>query len=140
MSKLLGLMILIGLLAPNFAYTPGLPYRGSLILIQNNTLVRGQIWASDLKSIIELDYPELYDIIVCESNWRNVCNQKYGCPAGQGIAQIIPSTWEFVQANGVKVGSPFNEEDNLKAAIWLYERYGNKPWLQSQSCWNYDHN
>lgn len=88
-----------------------------------------------LIGLIRENLPELYQIITCESRWRNICNQKYGCYAGIGLAQIIPSTWKLVQKNGLGVEDPFNEVENLKAAIWLYEVYGNKPWLQSAKCW-----
>ena len=137
---------------PQTAIAPEIPYLSEFVIIQGNSVkaiispqtpnfaIYGALVGKDdviyLLEQLREEYPELYRIIKCESNFRpNVCSYK-GCYAGMGLAQIIPSTWKLVQKNGLKVGDPFNAEDNLTAAIWLYETYGNKPWLQSQKCWD----
>ena len=103
-----------------------------------NTAVYGTMTGSenDLYWKVWLEYPELFDIITCESGWRpEVCNEDYGCRSGQGLAQFIPTTWKYIQDKEVKVDDPFNIEDNLTAAIWLYSNEGNYHWKQSESCW-----
>ena len=150
---MLGLLIFIVFLGlPKSAFAPTIPYQSEFYLIEENSIKAAispcfnakfglmsdffdEIDVEYLKELIREKYPELNRIIECESNWKNICNQKYGCYAGIGLAQIIPSTWKFAKLNGLAVDDPFNEVDNLLTAIWLYENYGNKPWSQSQKCW-----
>lgn len=104
-----------------------------------NTTVYGAMTGpeSDLYWEVRIEYPELFDIITCESGWRpEVCNEDYGCRSGMGLAQFIPTTWKYIQDKEVKVDDPFNIEDNLTAAIWLYSNEGNYHWSQSESCWS----
>ena len=139
-------------LSPTIIQAPTIPYQSEFYLIEESSVKAivnpcfdakfgllsdffKEIDVEYLKELIREKYPELNRIIECESNWKNICNQKYGCYAGIGLAQIIPSTWKFAKLNGLAVDDPFNEVDNLLTAIWLYENYGNKPWLQSQKCW-----
>jgi hypothetical protein len=58
-------------------------------------------------------------IIDCESKWRNVCNGAYGCNAGQGVAQLIPTTVKFCENKLGKKIDPFNIEDSLECAMYL---------------------
>lgn len=78
-----------------------------------------------------LDYEQaelLSRIITCESGWQNICNQKYGCKAGQGIVQLIPSTVKYCEEKLGKPIDPFNEEDALECASWLLENEGVEHW------------
>ena len=104
-----------------------------------NTAVYGALTGpeSELYMEVWVDYPELFDIITCESGWRSkVCNKEYGCQSGMGLAQFIPTTWDHIKSKGVKVADPFNVGDNLTAAIWLYTNEGSYHWSQSESCWS----
>ncbi len=94
-----------------------------------------------------LSYSEkilLDKIIECESNWRNVCNQQYGCKAGAGVAQLIPSTTKYCSENLEKKIDPLNERDSLECAAWLLTRtpqahfHWGKPdsWWGSYFCWH----
>ena len=127
-----------------------------LVMVQGNSLqaisppffpqiqVLGALVGSDSEDLfwkIWQDYPELYRIIECESNWKSVCN-KNGCKYGQGLGQIIPTTWKRMQQE-IGVGDdPLNPEDNLRATLWLYENEGNRHWgfegaeWGSWTCWH----
>ena len=61
----------------------------------------------------------LNKIAECESGWRNICNQKYGCGAGQGVFQLIPKTVKTCEKNLGKKIDPFNKEDSIECASWL---------------------
>ena len=75
------------------------------------------------------DIADLLDkIIECESNWKNVCNQKYGCNAGMGLAQLIPQTVKYCEKNLGRKIDPFNKQDNLECAFWLLENEGWRHW------------
>ena len=146
------------------AYSPTIFYQQELALIQSNTLVSvylfqignapvsyskavlGALYEKDdidyLKELIKGKYPELAKIIKCESNWQNICNKKYGCNAGQGLAQLVPSTVKYCEQELNKIINPFNEKDNLECALFLYTTEGNWHWGTPTSdwgtwkCWN----
>ena len=132
-------------LFPAVAQSPSnLPFQeleGTLILIQGNSLVRSHSGAlqNDLeRQLWEVadKYPELERIIFCESSGReNVCSYK-GCNAGMGLAQIIPSTLKYCEEKLDKRLNPFDGEDNLECALWLYLNEGTKHWNSSKNCWN----
>ena len=133
---------------PNYAKAPDNINTDQLILVNGNTLVAvstptypkisilGAIIGglNDLYWEVELDYPLLSKIINCESGWRNVCNAK-SCNQGQGLGQIIPTTWKYVQTK-IDIGNdPMDIEDNLRASIWLFENEGTDPWGYEGAKW-----
>jgi len=145
----LGLLLLIAFLVwlPSEVKAPkNLPFQeleGTLILIQGNSLSceanRAIIWGikKELEETIT-KYPELERIIFCESSWReDICSYK-GCNAGMGLSQIIPSTLRYCEKKLGKELNPFNGQDNLECAIWLYENEGTKHWKPSRHCWDID--
>ncbi len=78
---------------------------------------------------IEIDQAILLNqIIECESGWRNVCNAQYGCRAGQGVAQLIPTTVKYCETKLGKSIDPFNEQDSLECAAWLLSNEGSRHW------------
>ena len=79
--------------------------------------------------------PELaLKIAECESNFRNVCNEKYGCSSGIGIYQILQSTFDEV----VVGWSPHNIKENISVAIWLMSEGELWRWQPSKHCWHKD--
>ena len=148
-------MILAGLL---IAINPALapienPKPTELLYIQNNALVaQSSSWIPSFYalsspysddtgkidlSLVQEKYPELYRIIFCESSFReNVCSYK-GCWAGMGLAQIIPSTKKYCEEKLGQIIDPFNPDDNLTCALWLYLNEGTKHWKSSETCWAY---
>lgn len=139
----MGFLLLWLLVTPGIGLTPTDNYN-ELVIFQGNT-IRAIVSPYYLKPPILasiFSYPELTKIIKCESNWQNVCNQKYGCSAGQGLAQLIPKTVKYCEQKLGKIIDPFNEEQNLECALWLYENEGTNHWgcedcnWGSFKCWN----
>ena len=105
-------------------------------------MVEGKSVASLLN---QLEVPKLlYEIIKCESRWNpEVCSYA-GCKAGMGLAQLIPSTVKYCEEKIGKKIDPFNADDNLECAIWLYENEGTHHWgyeevkdeWGSYNCWS----
>jgi len=79
-------------------------------------------------------------IIWCESNGRpDVCNQQYGCGAGMGLFQLIPSTVKYCEGKLEKTIDPFNPDDNYECGMWLLENEGPHHWGTETSWWgSYD--
>ena len=81
-----------------------------------------------------------YRIIECESNFcYDVCNEEFGCIAGQGLAQLIPSTVEYCEKKLGKDIDPFNPQDNLECALWLYRNEGTRHWGCIDCSWGSYH-
>ena len=106
--------------APNFAVYGVLIGQGEIIYLLEQ---------------IKWKYPELYRIIKCESSFRNICNQKYGCKAGIGLAMIIPSTGKHCEKELGRKLDLLNPQDNLDCAIYLYVNEGNYHWGTPISNW-----
>ena len=136
---------------PLTASAPTIPYERELVCIQDNSVVAmsapvthnfviygalmGKNDIIDLLEQIREKYPELYKIIKCESNFRNVCNQKYGCRAGTGLAMIIPTTGKYCEEKLGRKLDLLNEKDNLDCAIYLYTQEGNYHWGTAKTNW-----
>jgi len=69
----------------------------------------------------------------CESRYENVCNGD-GCEYGQGIFQIIPSTWE-----NVCEGNVMNEKDNINCGTRLIAQGEISRWGTPMSEWGTYH-
>ena len=83
---------------------------------------------------------ELQKIFNCESG--NTHYEKDGVTVLRGklnnqdvgIAQI---NLYYHQKQAEEMGLDlFKEEDNIKYALWLYEKEGNTPWNWSKPCWS----
>ena len=62
----------------------------------------------------------VFEIIKRESGWGwDVCNQKFGCNAGQGLMQIIPSTELICEKHFNRAMNMINPVDNVNCGIWL---------------------
>ena len=121
---------------------------GSLTLIQGNTIMTKSSLSFQpqvLGSMAEKDLDILASkIIECESNNNpDACNQKYGCDAGMGLFQLIPSTIKYCEEKlGVPI-DPFNSEENKLCGNWLLRNEGPKHWgtaettgiWGSYNCW-----
>ena len=71
----------------------------------------------------------LDEIIKRESGGNpKACNKQYGCKAGMGLTQLIPSTVKYCEEKLKKKIDPFNPDDNLECAMWLLENEGLKHW------------
>ena len=78
----------------------------------------------------------LDEIIKRESNGDPlVCNKQYGCKAGMGLTQLIPSTVKYCEEKLGKEIDPFNPEDNIECATWLLENEGIKHWQSEDGSW-----
>ena len=62
----------------------------------------------------------IYQIIQCESGWNpTACNKQYGCQAGMGLFQLIPSTIKYCEEKLGKPIDPFDANDNKECGNWL---------------------
>ena len=78
----------------------------------------------------------LHKIIKCESGFEEkVCNKKYGCGAGMGLAQLTPIAIKDCENHLHKKINPFNGKENLECSLWLYKTYGTKPWGTAKTDW-----
>ena len=76
-------------------------------------------------------------IVSCEGGFDDpaICNKQYGCRAGQGHAQFIPSTWAGLQ-KVIGVENVFDTSDNIQGLIYLLQRDGDRHWRPySGHCW-----
>jgi len=85
-------------------------------------------------------------IVECESEFEaGICNEQYGCDAGMGLYQFIPSRWEeTIRQMGV-LGEPvasctgfsrvFDAECNAMAGAWLLANEGSTHWGTPESDW-----
>ena len=81
--------------------------------------------------------PELLtEIIRRESNFDpKVCNKEFGCNAGQGLVQLIPSTVKNCEKRlEIKI-DPFNPEDNLECGAFLLGTDGIRHWEDPEGKW-----
>jgi len=82
-------------------------------------------------------------IMMCESGGdANVCNKEFGCSAGMGLFQLIPSTVKYCEKKLGRNIDPFNAKDNTDCAKWLLRNEGTGHWGTAEtewgswSCWN----
>jgi len=81
----------------------------------------------DLKSLIRqeaerynIDANLVLEIVRRESNFNpKICNQQYGCIAGQGLFMIIPSTEKMCERHFGREMDMFDVWDNIDCAMWL---------------------
>ncbi len=137
------LLLLIISISPSLESTRGsLNYQNSEEL-ENSFLISGgnsliqvaqpAFYASitpSAKYIYGIEVPhELYYIIKCESQFdAQAVNQTFGESGGMGLAQLIPSTVKYCEEKLGEEIDPFNPQDNLKCALWLYENEGTRHW------------
>lgn len=76
--------------------------------------------------------PELaIGIAKCESNFRNVCNERYGCRSGISIFQIVKTTFDE-QCEG----DVYDVKDNIDCALKMMSRGEYWRWDSSSKCWS----
>ena len=89
----------------------------------------------EIREFVRRYYPELYNIVLCESSFRpKVCSYK-GCEYGMGLGGIIPSTLHYCEEKLGRKLDPFDPKDNLDCCKWLLENEGLRHWKASESCW-----
>ena len=89
----------------------------------------------EIEEFVKHYYPELYDIVRCESSFRpKVCSYK-GCEYGMGLGGIIPSTLHYCEEKLGRKLDPFDPKDNLDCCKWLLENEGLRHWNASRACW-----
>ena len=82
------------------------------------------------------NWQQIYDIQRCESGYEiNICNQEFGCKAGMGLWQIIPSTLKYCEEKLGRELDPFDYTDNNDCGMWLLINEGDRHWEQSEHCW-----
>jgi len=76
------------------------------------------------------------EIIRRESNWQpEVCNKRYGCMAGQGLFQLIPSTVAYCEKKLKREIDPLNAFQNLDCGWWLLVNEGIRHWEDPNGEW-----
>ena len=82
-----------------------------------------------------LDARLLDRIAFCESNWRMVRSKQ---SSAYGFFQIIDAT--EASTPQYKAGQrKFDPYTNVDMALYLFERYGSSPWVESRAClWWYE--
>jgi len=79
-------------------------------------------------------FRELDAISWCESRHDNKADNPDS--TALGCFQILDGTRDLCEKHLDKTINRINKEDSWDCAIWLYKRYGLKPWDASKSCWN----
>lgn len=95
------------------------------------THARGEILALIDAKVLEWGVSGnlVYRIITNESGFDPlVCNKLYGCRAGQGLMQIIPSTLAYCELKLGRDLNAFVPEDNLDCGLWLLKYEGIHHW------------
>lgn len=122
----------------------------SLLLIQRSCLIglvspsiSGNIYGNitdpnvilKIEELIEME-PKFYDIFRCESKYNpEICNQEFGCIAGEGLGQVTPNTCQDCEIWLNRELDMKNPIDNLDCCKELYVRRKLIPWKQSEHCW-----
>lgn len=136
---------LCGSVIDNHAVSSPEPYIGSLMLIQNNSLIASastlsglkyEVFASlqgpngdnnveGLKTFLRGNYPQIYRVCECESHWTQEAVGK----AGEiGACQYMPSTWaDFSRRSGLN-GDINSLADQVELTIWAWEHKLQKHW------------
>ncbi len=71
----------------------------------------------------------LEEIVKRESGGNpNVCNKEFGCKAGMGLVQLIPTTVKYCEEKLGRDIDPFDPEDNLACGYWLLANEGIRHW------------
>ena len=153
---ILGIILLIGMVVPfvvNNATQRNLeannnPSNSEFVVIQSNSVVGVNIpyfpdfYILGVSGTIEVDLC-FYKIIEGESRFNpNAINEEFGEKGGMGLAQIIPKTLKYCEEKLEKKLDPYNPDDNIECALFLYETYGTKPWGDENTwwgSWNYWH-
>ncbi len=85
----------------------------------------------DRATELNLDYDLLSRIAFCESNWRMVPNAH---SSAYGFFQIIDGTERYTPS--YKDGErKYDAQANIDMGVYLYNRYGLRPWNESKPCW-----
>jgi len=104
--------------------------RNSLKAITNPAIIKLRILGTMIGNGLDYDQAILIDKIIERESGGNpsICNQQFGCKAGMGLTQLIPSTIKYCEEKLGKKIDPFNPEQNLECAIWLLTNEGIKHW------------
>lgn len=81
-----------------------------------------------------LNPEKMLSIARCESKFDHLAINKDS--SSRGLFQIIKSTQKEVEAKTGKKYDVFDPVENIEMAVWLYKKYGDKPWNASKGCWN----
>ena len=79
--------------------------------------------------------PVLVDIARCESGYRQFDSDGkvlVGPTKDRGYFQISPSKARLARKMGYNIDT---EKGNIAFALWLYKKYGTRPWDSSKHCW-----
>lgn len=131
MNKLMGLLLVLTLW-PMAVVAPTNSPSLEMAMIQNNSLIT--ISEPGYQNPGEIQKEEAINkvlaIIIQRESGGNpaICNQKFGCKAGAGLTQLIPTTIQYCEKKLGKSIDPFDADDNLDCARWLLENEGIKHW------------
>jgi len=109
-----------------FLFCPFNIYKDSLAVKEDTALraVMPHYLTEDILLEILLD-----KIVECESGGDSLaCNKEFGCSAGMGLVQLIPSTVRYCEEKLEKEIDPFDSEDNMECARYLLKNEGWGHW------------
>ena len=109
---------------------------------RENAIVDGLVVSHNaLIPISPIEFPHIQvlasKIVECENPSGNplACNQQYGCIAGMGDFQLIPSTVLYCEEKLGRHIDPFIKEDNHACGMWLLENEGSYHWGTKDTWW-----
>jgi len=108
----------------------------SLLFRQTSVIVYQPSPRAYLASICQqpdCDFDLLDSIAWCESKWKMVQNS---ISSAYGYFQIIDGT-EATTPQYQEGKSKYNAYDNVDMGVFLYQRDGINPWLESRACWHW---
>lgn len=129
------LLILLLVLIPNIISIDQIEYNNfiSVEAINNPILIKNKTLADMVEYDID-EYSLVYDIIKCESGWRDYVKNKDS--TAYGLAQFIDGTWIYVQDKWNMDLDRYSYNDQLYATVRLLEEEGWKHWTESKWCWD----
>lgn len=72
---------------------------------------------NDIRLVFEQNYPMLSRVVACESEWDNSARGKAG---EVGLAQFMPSTWDWMSQTARFYGDIYSEKDQLTLMVWAF--------------------
>lgn len=111
----------------------------------SNTIPPNEIkdYITEWSDFFDVDVELALKIAECETHFRNICNEKYGCIAGIGPLQLVTST--FIETTGRieaeyggVIGDPdvYNYKHNILHGLFLQSKAEYWRWESTHKCWS----
>ncbi len=82
--------------------------------------------------------PLLEKIALCESSNNPLATNKKS--SAKGLYQFLDSSWKFygnqLWHEDIINKNVFDPEDSKELAVFVFEKYGSRPWSESSGCWS----